>query len=128
MRLLLDTHALLWWLSDDEALGEKAREQIADAGNEIVVSAASMWEIAIKQRLGKIDAEIADIEKEIAQQGMVRLGIEADHLIELTTLPDHHRDPFDRMLVAQARAEDMPIMTRDVAIAAYSVDRIAADR
>jgi len=128
MRLLLDTHALLWWLSDDSALGEKAREQIADTGNEIVVSAASMWEIAIKQRLGKIDAEIAEIEKEIAQQGMVRLGIEADHLIELTTLPDHHRDPFDRMLVAQARAEDIPIMTRDVAIAAYSVDRIAADR
>ena len=128
MRLLLDTHALLWWLTDDQALGEKARAHIADTGNEIVVSAASMWEIAIKQRLGKIDAEIAEIEKEIAQQGLVRLGIEADHLIELTSLPDHHRDPFDRMLVAQARAEDMPLMTADKQIAAYSADRIAADR
>lgn len=128
MRLLLDTHALLWWLADDEALGEKAREHIAAAENEIIVSAASMWEIAIKQRLGKIEAEIAEIEREVAQQGMVRLGIEAGHLIELTSLPDHHRDPFDRMLVAQARVEDMPIMTRDTDIAAYSVDRIAADR
>lgn len=128
MRLLLDTHALLWWLTDEEALGERAREHIAAAENAIVVSAASMWEIAIKQRLGKIVADIAEIEKEIAQQGMVRLGIEADHLIELTSLPDYHRDPFDRMLIAQARAEDMPLMTRDPEIAAYSVDRIAADR
>lgn len=128
MRLLLDTHALLWWLTDDQALGERAREQVADAANEVVVSAASMWEIAIKQRLGKIDAEIAEIEREIARQGMIRLGIEADHVIELSSLPDHHRDPFDRMLVSQARAEDMPLMTADAQIGAYSVDRIAADR
>ena len=128
MRILLDTHALLWWLADDQRLGERARSHIADEANHIVASAASLWEIAIKQRLGKIDADIAEIEREIVLQGFTRLGIEADHLLELSTLPDLHRDPFDRMLVAQARAEDVPLMTADGQIAGYSVDRIAADR
>ena len=128
MRILLDTHALLWWLSDNPKLGEKARAKIADPKNLILVSAASLWEIAIKQGIGKIEADIAEIEKEVAQQGMVRLGIEADHLIELTSLPDHHRDPFDRMLIAQAGAEDISLLTADMQLAAYSIDRIAADR
>lgn len=128
MRLLLDTHVLLWWLTDDSALGEKAKAQIAKLDNAIMVSAASLWEIAVKQGLGKIEADIAEIEKEIAQQNLVRLGIEADHLIELISLPNHHRDPFDRMLIAQARAEDLQLMTADQQIAGYSVDRIAADR
>lgn len=128
MRILLDTHALLWWLAGDNALGERARAQIEEPENSIFVSAASLWEIAIKQGLGKIEIDLAEIEKEIAHQGMVRLGIEADHLIELTSLPAHHRDPFDRMLISQARAGDMPLMTADAQIAPYSVDRIAADR
>ena len=128
MRILLDTHALLWWLSDNPKLGEKARAKIADPKNLILVSAASLWEIAIKQGIGKIEADIAEIEKEVAQQGMVRLGIEADHLIELSSLPDHHRDPFDRMLIAQAGAEDISLLTADMQVAAYSIDRIAADR
>ena len=128
MRLLLDTHALLWWLADDPQLGERARDQIADPANTVVVSSASLWEIVIKQRLGKLQVDIAAIEKEVAQQGMVRLGLEADHLIELSSMDVHHRDPFDQMLVAQARAEDMPLLTADTRIAAYSVDRIAADR
>jgi len=128
MRLLLDTHALLWWLADDPQLGERARDQIADPANTVVVSSASLWEIVIKQRLGKLQVDIAAIEKEVAQQGMVRLGLEADHLIELSSMAVHHRDPFDQMLVAQARAEDMPLLTADTRIAAYSVDRIAADR
>ena len=128
MRILLDTHALLWWLSDNPKLGEKARAKIADPKNLILVSAASLWEIAIKQGIGKIGADIVEIEKEVAQQGMVRLGIEADHLIELTSLPDHHRDPFDRMLIAQAGAEDISLLTADMQVAAYSIDRIAADR
>lgn len=128
MRILLDTHVLLWWLTDDSALGAKAKVQIAEPDNAIMVSAASLWEIAIKQGLGKIEADVAEIEKEIAGQAMVRLGIEADHVVELTALPDHHRDPFDRMLIAQARAEDLHLMTADLNIAVYSVDRIAADR
>jgi PIN domain nuclease of toxin-antitoxin system len=128
MRILLDTHALLWWLSDDPALGPRARDQIGDIDNDIIVSAASMWEIAIKRRLGKIEADVVEIETEIAKQGMIRLGIEAAHLVELIKLPDHHRDPFDRMLVAQARTEDAGLMTVDPQIARYSVDRIAADR
>lgn len=128
MRVLLDTHALLWWLTDDPALGEKARAQIAEPENAILVSAASLWEIAVKQGIGKIEADIAEIEKSIADQGMVRIGIDADHLIELVSLPPLHRDPFDRMLIAQARAEDVPLMTADTQIAAYSVDRIAAER
>jgi PIN domain nuclease of toxin-antitoxin system len=128
MRILLDTHALLWWLTDDPELGRKARDHIAEAENTIVVSSASLWEIVIKQRLGKLEGEIVEIEKEVARQGMVRLNVLADHLIELSTMAVHHRDPFDQMLVAQARAEDMPLMTADVRIAPYSVDRIAADR
>lgn len=128
MRVLLDTHVLLWWLTDDKSLGDRARSKIEKGENSIFVSVASLWEIAIKQGLGKIDADLAEIEKEIALQGMVRLGIEADHLIELLSLPHHHRDPFDRMLIAQARAGDMPIMTADSQIAPYSVDEIAADR
>lgn len=128
MRVLLDTHVLLWWLTDDPALGEKAKAQIAEPDNSVLVSAASLWEIAVKQGLGKIDADIAEIEKEVANQGLERLGIEAGHLIELVSLPSHHRDPFDRMLVAQARAEDLHLMTADRFIAAYSVDRVAADR
>jgi len=128
MRVLLDTHALLWWLTDDPALGERAKAQIAEPDNMILVSAASLWEIAVKQAIGKIEADIAEIEKAIAAQGMVRLGIDADHLIELVSLPPLHRDPFDRMLIAQARAEDVPLLTADAHIAGYSVDRIAASR
>jgi PIN domain nuclease of toxin-antitoxin system len=128
MRLLLDTHALLWWLTDDPALGEKARVQIGEPENTILVSVASLWEIAVKQGIGKISADIVEIEKAIAAQGMLRLGIDADHLVELVSLPPIHRDPFDRMLIAQARAEDVPLMTADAHIAGYSVDRMAADR
>lgn len=128
MRVLLDTHALLWWLTDDAQLGLRARDHIGDTGNEIAISSASLWEIVIKQRLGKLDGDIAEIEKEVARQGMVRLGILAEHLVELAAMEVHHRDPFDQILVAQARAEDMPLLTADTRIAAYSVDRIAADR
>ncbi|HET7316700.1 MAG TPA: type II toxin-antitoxin system VapC family toxin [Sphingomicrobium sp.] len=128
MRILLDTHALLWWLSDDPALGRKARDHIADPENAVLVSSASLWEIVIKQRLGKLQADIAEIESEVARQGMIRLDLRPVHLIELSAMTVHHRDPFDQMLVAQARSEDMPLVTSDAQIAAYSVDRIAADR
>jgi PIN domain nuclease of toxin-antitoxin system len=128
MRLLLDTHALLWWLGDDAALGAKARETIADQSNAIFVSAASLWEIAVKQALGKLEADIAEIEQAVVDQGFERLGIEAAHVIELAGLPQHHRDPFDRMLVAQARSSDLVLLTADAQIAGYSVDRVAADR
>ncbi len=128
MRILLDTHALLWWLTDDAQLGTRARDQIGSAENVIAVSCASLWEIVIKQRLGKLEGDIGEIEKEIAQQGMTRLNLLPDHLVELSAMAVHHRDPFDQMLVAQARSEDMPLLTADIGIAAYSVDRIAADR
>lgn len=128
MRLLLDTHALLWWLTDDQALGAKARAQIENPANDIIVSSASLWEIVVKQRLGKLEGDISDIEEEVGRQGMIRLNIERAHLIELSAMKVHHRDPFDQMLVAQARAEDMALVTADAQIAAYSVDRIAADR
>jgi len=128
MRILLDTHALLWWLTDDAQLGERARDHIADPDNAAVVSCASLWEIVIKQRLGKLDGDIGEIEKEIARQGMARLDLLVDHFVELSAMDVHHRDPFDQMLVAQARAENMPLLTANGRIAAYSVDRIAADR
>lgn len=128
MRILIDTHALLWWLTDDAQLGERARDHIADPDNAVVVSCASLWEIVIKQRLGKLEGDIGEIEREIARQGMVRLNLLSEHLVELSAMQVHHRDPFDQMLVAQARAEDMPLLTADARIATYSVDRIAADR
>lgn len=128
MRILLDTHALLWWLADDPQLGSRARDQITDPANDIVVSCASLWEIVIKQRLGKLRGDIAEIEAELPRQGLVRLELLPEHLVELSQMPVHHRDPFDQMLVAQARAENIPLMTADLQVAGYSVDRIAADR
>lgn len=128
MRFIVDTHALLWWLAGDPSIGPFARERLASDDSQAVVSAASLWEVAIKQGLGRVDADIGEIERSIAAQGFERLGIEAGHLVELLSLPAIHRDPFDRMLIAQARAEDMPIMTADQAIARYAVDLIAAER
>jgi PIN domain nuclease of toxin-antitoxin system len=128
VKLLLDTHALIWWLDDDERLGTDAREVIAEPANDVHVSVASLWEIAIKMRAGKLKADIGAIERDIVHEAFVRLDIAPRHLEELMSVPLHHRDPFDHLLIAQARAEDMPLMTSDAQITAYSVERIAADR
>ena len=112
MRLLLDTHALLWWLADDAALAQAARAAIADGGNEVFVSAASAWEIAIKHELGKLDVP-QDLTEAIDSAAFTGLPITIEHARLAGALSPHHRDPFDRMLIAQAQAESLTIVTRD---------------
>jgi PIN domain nuclease of toxin-antitoxin system len=113
VKLLLDTHALLWWLSDDPKLGEHARDLIADPANDILVSAASLWEILVKVRSGKLVADIEEILAEMRGQGFALLEIAPAHLVALATLPMHHRDPFDHLLIAQAIAEEATFLSED---------------
>lgn len=119
MRLLLDTHILLWWLADDAALPRRARTFIADATNEVFVSPLSLWEIAIKARLGKITADVDDVRLAALEGGFLALPFTADHACEVARLPDHHRDPFDRALIAQARREPMRLLTHDGSLAPF---------
>lgn len=120
-RLLVDTHVLLWWLTDSAALSPTARELLADPANEPLVSTASVWEIAIKRSLGKLAAP-EDLPDRIADEGFSWLAISAPHAWEVRALPAHHRDPFDRLLVAQALTERLPLITADPSFDAYGVD------
>jgi len=121
VRLLLDSHVFLWWLGDDSRLSARARTAIADPRSIVHVSAATIWELAIKAALGRIDSGGADLGQEIAANGFVELPISARHATEAGALPRHHDDPFDRMLIAQARIEELVLITRDRAFAAYEV-------
>ena len=120
MRLLLDTQVLLWWLADDAKLGPGIRSIIADGSNEVFVSAISIAEIALKQSLGKLDApdNLADL---LGEEGFTPLPFDASHASGLTHLPWHHRDPFDRMLIAQASTADLVFATADAQLAAYDI-------
>jgi PIN domain nuclease of toxin-antitoxin system len=127
MRGLLDTHALLWFIGGDERLGAEARRFIEDGSNEILVSSCSLWEIAIKHSLGKLQLETSFAELfpvELERNAMAVLGIGTDHLTRLIELPFHHRDPFDRLLIAQALVEDVPILGSDSMFDAYGVNRM----
>ncbi len=119
MRLLLDTHALLWWLAD-EGLTEQAKEAIADPANVVMASAASAWEISIKKALGKLSAP-DDLERQIEESGFTPLPISIAHGTAAGQLPWHHDDPFDRMLIAQALAEGLTIVSRDKRFADYQI-------
>lgn len=120
MNLLLDTHVLLWWLADSSKLSASAREVIADNGNVVIVSAATIWEIRIKQALGKL--EIAPNYYEvIAQQGFEMLSISPIHAHAVGDLAAVHRDPFDRMLITQAKLEGLTIVTHDAVFKEYDV-------
>ncbi len=119
MRLLLDTNALLWLLAGDPRLGAQARQEV-EAAAELVVSAASLWEIAIKVSIGKLGA-LPGLPAVLAEAGVRRLGIEDEHLRRLESLPWHHRDPFDRLLIAQAQAEALTVLTADPAFGDYAV-------
>lgn len=123
MRCLLDTHVLLWWRDASPLLSPRAAEEIAEGGNEVLVSVASLWEIAIKRRLGKL-AFADDFETVLQEERFGLLGISFQHLRGLDTLPPLHRDPFDRLLIAQALTEDVPIVTGDTAFAAYGAKLI----
>ena len=127
MRVLLDTHALLWWLSDDPALTRPAKKIIADTRNTVIVSAASAWEIGTKVRLGKLPTAndlAADFSGHLDRDGFQLLAISAEHGIRAGLLPGPHKDPFDRMLIAQAQAENVPIISVEKLFEQYGVRRI----
>lgn len=127
MRAFLDTHTFLWWTADDPRLSKKARKIMADGRNELYLSAASGWEMAIKASLGRLQLG-EDLERFVHEQ-MALNGIEAlpvymNHTLHVHALPDHHGDPFDRLLVAQAQLEGLPILTGDPQIARYEVETV----
>ena len=124
MRLLLDTHALLWWLAD-EGLSTQARDAIADPATVAMVSAVSAWEISIKKALGKLAAP-DDLDHQVQAGGFLPLPITIAHGVAAGELVRHHEDPFDRMLIAQARAEGLTIVTRDKRFADYDVPLMPA--
>ena len=113
MRLLLDTHILIWWLADDRRLAKSARAIIANPDNDVLVSAASLWEISIKAALGRLEVELDDLEQNIADNGFRSLPINFRHGLTAGRLPPIHRDPFDRMLVAQASVEELRVISHD---------------
>jgi PIN domain nuclease of toxin-antitoxin system len=123
MRLLLDTHVLLWWLDNNPRLSVYARTVIADSDNQVFVSAVSGWEISIKRAIGKLAAP-EDLLGAIAANNFESLAIKMEHTLPLGDLPLHHHDPFDRMLIAQALYEDLILLSGDKKIALYEVPRI----
>ena len=124
-RLLLDTHVVLWALAEPEKLTRPAQSALEDAQNEVLVSVVSAWEIAIKRTLGKLEAP-DDLEAAIRMQGFEPLLMTFHHAAQAGSLPPHHRDPFDRMLIAQAQAEGLVLVTRDPNIPRYGVRTLAA--
>jgi PIN domain nuclease of toxin-antitoxin system len=121
LRLLLDTNAFIWWRDGSPRLSPRVREQIGDPENDIAVSVTSLWEITIKRALGKLQF-LQDFEEVLAEEGFDLLPIGYRHLRALADLPLHHRDPFDRVLIAQAVAERIPIATADRRFAVYGVE------
>jgi PIN domain nuclease of toxin-antitoxin system len=125
LKLLLDTHALLWWLADDARLGPEARTRIEDRGNEVLVSHASLWEIAIKIGIGKLRLDIGEALAAIRDRAIGELSLAPAHLVALAALERHHRDPFDHMLIAQAIVEGATLMTQDERMDDYPVATLA---
>jgi PIN domain nuclease of toxin-antitoxin system len=126
MRLLLDTHVLLWWQADDPRLGQPVRALIANPDHQAVVSWASFWEISIKHKKGKLLTSGTDAAREALDDQFELLGWRKEHLVALEALPkvEGHDDPFDHLLLAQAKAEDMPLITADRHMTAYGVQCI----
>lgn len=129
MRVLIDTHVFLWWNAGSERLSEGAIELLDDSGTVAVLSAASSWEIAIKHRLGKLhlpEPPHSFVVSRMARDGVMGLPVQHIHALEVASLPMHHRDPFDRMLIAQAMVEGIPVLTADPAFLAYDIEVIPA--
>ncbi|MBN1426221.1 type II toxin-antitoxin system VapC family toxin [Candidatus Fermentibacteria bacterium] len=120
MNLLLDTHILLWWLADSPELDQAPKEAIGDRENVVFISAASLWEIMIKKALGKLDLP-DEFEAVVSQEPFLHLEVSAAHAFMVGRLPPHHRDPFDRMLIAQALVEGLTLVTADPFIRKYEV-------
>ncbi len=121
MRLLLDTHILLWWLDDAPALPAAARTAISDVGSEVFISVATAWEISIKRALGKLEFPTSRFGEILTEEGFLSLPIHLEHALIAAELPLHHGDPFDRMLIAQAQREGLTIVTADAMIRRYAV-------
>ncbi len=124
MKALLDTHTFLWWITDNPRLSSRVRKIIGDGKNELFLSAASGWEIAIKAQLGRIkipDKPELFISEQMVANAIQGLPIQISHAVHVYNLPVHHRDPFDRMLVAQSQLEGLPILTDDLQISQYPV-------
>jgi PIN domain nuclease of toxin-antitoxin system len=119
-RFLLDTHTLLWWLNDSPQLGPRCREVIRNDRNQVFVSAATTWEISIKMAIGKLRAP-EDMDSVVEDEGFSKLPISLYHGQLAGSLPAHHRDPFDRMLIAQAQAEGLILITADENISLYNL-------
>jgi PIN domain nuclease of toxin-antitoxin system len=127
MKALLDTHTFLWWTTEDSRLSKRVDRMIREGSNVLYLSAASGWEMAIKAKIGKLKVQ-ESIERlvldRLSRYSMLGLPIQLSHALHVETLPPHHRDPFDRMLVAQSQVEEMPILTSDPLIAQYDVEVI----
>jgi PIN domain nuclease of toxin-antitoxin system len=126
VRYLLDTHVLLWWIADDPKLRADIRNTVTDPDHDILVSAASIWEAAIKRAVGKLRFETPVLLDTLQRGGLRVLPITAEHALAAGGLPRHHDDPFDRMLVAQAMAERLTLITRDGRLRDYQVAIIEA--
>lgn len=123
MRVLLDTHVLLWWFKNDSRISSRAASSLSDQKNTILISAAAAWEIAIKVRLGKMEVGplVPDLNRYLQEEGFLELPVNIMHAMRVGSLPLHHRDPFDRLLIAQAQVENIPIMTADAGFDRYDV-------
>ncbi|MDZ8068134.1 MAG: type II toxin-antitoxin system VapC family toxin [Nostoc sp. DedQUE08] len=127
MQVLLDTHTLIWFFQGHQSFSDKMRLLIEDQNNEKLISIASVWEISIKQNIGKLSFGLpikTFIEQQIALNDFNLLSINLDNIDVITTLPLQHRDPFDRILIAQAMVENIPIISADTAFDAYSITRL----
>ena len=126
MKLLLDTHALLWWLQGGSDMSRRASDVIQSQENSVIVSAATAWEIAIKAQQGKLHAAplLSDFAGELADEAFLELPILSHHAIRAGLLPGAHKDPFDRMLIAQAQSENLTILSKDKRFDGYGVRRI----
>lgn len=126
MRILLDTHALMWWFGNESKLSRRALSIITNPSNTILVSAAVGWELAIKVNLGKFGAVslATELPRYTEEEGFEELPISMEHAIRAGLLPLHHRDPFDRLLVAQAQALNVPILSADAVLDQYDVKRV----
>ena len=123
MKLILDTHAAIWWLREDADFGERALDELAEEANEVLLSAVVVWEVAVKRGLGKLEVP-QDFVQTIKDHDVQGLPVTLAHAAAVERLPPHHRDPFDRMLVAQATLEGAAIVSRDEKLRPYGVELI----
>jgi PIN domain nuclease of toxin-antitoxin system len=124
LRLLLDTHALIWFLIEPRRLPPCLREILVEPAHEVWVSAVTTWELAIKAGLDRLSLPLDRLERTIEEAGFRALSVSIAHSLEVRHLPGHHRDPFDRLLVAQARCERLTLVTRDPAVRRYPIDTL----